>query len=96
VSMTLNDQRADVKILFALTLVHFIGDFYNSFIIPVLPEWFRVMRAGTWVFPCLFLSWAAPFPLADYFSIRSVLGMLAVIPLITIILIAFFLSDKRG
>ena len=35
--MTLNDQRADVKILFALTLVHFIGDFYNSFIIPLLP-----------------------------------------------------------
>jgi len=31
------DQRADVKIIFALTLVHFIGDFYNSFIIPLLP-----------------------------------------------------------
>jgi len=31
------DQRADVKIIFALTLVHFIGDFYNSFITPLLP-----------------------------------------------------------
>ncbi len=35
--MPLNQQRADIKILFALTLVHFIGDFYNSFIIPLLP-----------------------------------------------------------
>ena len=35
--MNPNDQRADVKIIFALTLVHFIGDFYNSFIIPLLP-----------------------------------------------------------
>ncbi|MEJ2286918.1 MAG: MFS transporter [Desulfobacterales bacterium] len=30
-------QHANVKIIFALTLVHFIGDFYNSFIIPLLP-----------------------------------------------------------
>ena len=35
--MSPNDQRADVKIIFALTLVHFIGDFYNSFITPLLP-----------------------------------------------------------
>jgi FSR family fosmidomycin resistance protein-like MFS transporter len=35
--MSPTDQRADVKIIFALTLVHFIGDFYNSFINPLLP-----------------------------------------------------------
>lgn len=35
--MALYKQRADIKIIFALTLVHFIGDFYNSFIIPLLP-----------------------------------------------------------
>jgi len=35
--MPLYKQRADIKIIFALTLVHFIGDFYNSFIIPLLP-----------------------------------------------------------
>jgi FSR family fosmidomycin resistance protein-like MFS transporter len=35
--MSPRDHRADVKIIFALTLVHFIGDFYNSFIIPLLP-----------------------------------------------------------
>ena len=31
------NHHADVKIIFALTLVHFIGDFYNSFITPLLP-----------------------------------------------------------
>lgn len=35
--MPQNQQRADIKIILALTLVHFIGDFYNSFIIPLLP-----------------------------------------------------------
>lgn len=30
-------QHANVKIIFALTLVHFIGDFYSSFIAPLLP-----------------------------------------------------------
>ena len=30
-------QEANVKIILALTLIHFIGDFYNSFIIPLLP-----------------------------------------------------------
>ncbi len=35
--MTQFQQRPDIKILFSLTLVHFIGDFYNSFIIPLLP-----------------------------------------------------------
>jgi FSR family fosmidomycin resistance protein-like MFS transporter len=35
--MALKDQHADVKIIFVLTLVHFIGDFYNSFLIPLLP-----------------------------------------------------------
>ena len=30
-------SRADVKVIFSLTLVHFIGDFYASFINPLLP-----------------------------------------------------------
>ena len=30
-------SRADVKVIFYLTLVHFIGDFYASFINPLLP-----------------------------------------------------------
>lgn len=30
-------QRINVKIIFALTLVHFTGDFYSSFIAPLLP-----------------------------------------------------------
>lgn len=35
--MTQKSQNADVRIIFALTLIHFIGDFYNSFILPLLP-----------------------------------------------------------
>ncbi|MEJ2166454.1 MAG: MFS transporter [Desulfobacterales bacterium] len=35
--MTLPKKEADFKIIFALTLVHFIGDFYNAFVIPLLP-----------------------------------------------------------
>lgn len=35
--MTAQRQEANVKIILALTLIHFIGDFYNSFIIPLLP-----------------------------------------------------------
>ncbi len=30
-------QQTNVKIIFALTLVHFMGDFYSSFIIPLMP-----------------------------------------------------------
>lgn len=30
-------SKADVKVIFALTLVHFIGDFYISFVNPLLP-----------------------------------------------------------
>jgi len=35
--LTAHRHEASVKIILALTLVHFIGDFYNSFIIPLLP-----------------------------------------------------------
>jgi FSR family fosmidomycin resistance protein-like MFS transporter len=35
--LTANRQEANVKIILALTLIHFIGDFYNAFIIPLLP-----------------------------------------------------------
>jgi len=34
---TSKTQRTNVKIIFALTLVHFMGDFYSSFIAPLLP-----------------------------------------------------------
>ena len=29
--------KTDIKVIFALTLVHFVGDFYMSFVIPLLP-----------------------------------------------------------
>jgi FSR family fosmidomycin resistance protein-like MFS transporter len=31
------DERANVKVILGLTLIHFTGDFYNSFINPLLP-----------------------------------------------------------
>ena len=34
---TTHQQEANVKIILALSLIHFVGDFYNSFIIPLLP-----------------------------------------------------------
>ena len=35
--MTAKTQHANIKIIFALTLIHFTGDFYHSFVIPLLP-----------------------------------------------------------
>jgi FSR family fosmidomycin resistance protein-like MFS transporter len=35
--LTAKTRHANIKIIFALTLIHFIGDFYNSFVIPLLP-----------------------------------------------------------
>ncbi|HDR15493.1 MAG TPA: MFS transporter [Desulfobacteraceae bacterium] len=32
-----SDAKADFKIIFALTLVHFTGDFYTSFVTPLIP-----------------------------------------------------------
>jgi FSR family fosmidomycin resistance protein-like MFS transporter len=30
-------RKANIRVIFALTLVHFTGDFYGSFISPLLP-----------------------------------------------------------
>jgi FSR family fosmidomycin resistance protein-like MFS transporter len=35
--LTTHRQEANVKIILVLSLIHFAGDFYNSFIIPLLP-----------------------------------------------------------
>ena len=35
--------KANIKILFALTLVHFTGDFYGSFINPLFPLFVQKM-----------------------------------------------------
>jgi len=35
--LTAHQQETNVKVILSLTLIHFIGDFYNSFIIPLLP-----------------------------------------------------------
>ena len=35
--MTEPPKKANIRVLFALTLIHFTGDFYNSFVTPLLP-----------------------------------------------------------
>jgi FSR family fosmidomycin resistance protein-like MFS transporter len=35
--LTAQVKSTDIKIIFALTLVHFMGDFYSSFVAPLLP-----------------------------------------------------------
>ena len=35
--MSSTTKEDNFKIIFALSLVHFIGDFYNAFVIPLLP-----------------------------------------------------------
>jgi FSR family fosmidomycin resistance protein-like MFS transporter len=35
--LTTHRNEASVKIILALSLIHFIGDFYNAFVIPLLP-----------------------------------------------------------
>jgi FSR family fosmidomycin resistance protein-like MFS transporter len=37
VTLMEHPRTADIKVIFGLTLVHFIGDFYSSFITPLLP-----------------------------------------------------------
>ena len=54
--MALKQHHTDVKIIIALTLVHYIGDFYNSFITPLLPlfiekfslNWFHWFDLSNW------------------------------------------------
>jgi FSR family fosmidomycin resistance protein-like MFS transporter len=35
--------KANIKVLFALTQVHFTGDFYSSFITPLYPPFIQKM-----------------------------------------------------
>jgi len=85
--MPIDQQRADIKIIFALTLVHFIGDFYNSFIIPLLPLFIdkfslTLAQAGLIAGLSRFLAFIVQPPvgyLADDFSIQQVLSVLSVI-----------------
>ncbi len=35
--MTEPSKKANIRVLFALTIIHFTGDFYNAFTTPLLP-----------------------------------------------------------
>jgi FSR family fosmidomycin resistance protein-like MFS transporter len=35
--LTPQTKDANIKVILTLTLIHFVGDFYNAFIIPLLP-----------------------------------------------------------
>jgi FSR family fosmidomycin resistance protein-like MFS transporter len=72
------EARANVGIIFALTLVHFTGDFYSSFIIPLLPLFITkfslsLAQAGLIVGLSRFLAFVVQPPvgyLADRFATR--------------------------
>lgn len=86
-------KEADFKIIFALTLVHFIGDFYNAFVIPLLPIFITkfsltLAQAGLIAGLSRFLAFVVQPPigyLADRYSTRLfVLGG----PLLVIVFIS--------
>ena len=86
-------KEADFKIIFALTLVHFIGDFYNAFVIPLLPIFITIFslnlaQAGLIAGFSRFLAFVIQPPigyLADRYSTRLfVLGG----PLLVIVFIS--------
>ena len=92
--MTQSKQRADIKIIFSLTLVHFIGDFYNSFIIPLLPVFIdtfslTLAQAGSLIGLSRFLAFIVQPPvgyLADrhatrFFALGGPLVVMIFIPL---------------
>ena len=87
-------QHANVKIIFALTLVHFIGDFYNSFITPLLPLFIAkysltLAQAGMIAGLCRFLAFIVQPPvgyLADrhptrFFALGGPMLVMVFIPL---------------
>lgn len=86
-------KEADFKIIFSLTLVHFIGDFYNAFVIPLLPIFITkfsltLAQAGLIAGLSRFLAFVVQPPigyLADRYSTRLfVLGG----PLLVIVFIS--------
>jgi len=89
--------KTDIKVIFALTLVHFVGDFYMSFVIPLLPVFVEkfsltLTQVGLLTGITRFLAFVVQPPvgyIADHFRTRAfVLGgpLLAIvfIPLVGI------------
>jgi hypothetical protein len=59
--LTSQIKDANVKVILSLTLIHFIGDFYNAFIIPLLPLFIdkfslTLAQAGISGWPCPYLA----------------------------------------
>ncbi len=95
--MTAHRQEANVKIILSLTLIHFVGDFYNSFIIPLLPLFIdkfslTLAQAGLIIGLSRFLAFVVQPPvgyIADrhpsrFFSLGGPLLVMVFIPLIGI------------
>jgi FSR family fosmidomycin resistance protein-like MFS transporter len=85
--------KTDIKVIFALTLVHFVGDFYMSFVIPLLPVFVEkfsltLTQVGLITGITRFLAFVVQPPvgyIADHFRTRAfVLGG----PLLAIVFIS--------
>ncbi|MBN1626544.1 MAG: MFS transporter [Deltaproteobacteria bacterium] len=89
--MTIN-TKANIKILFALTLVHFTGDFYSSFISPLYPLFIEKMglsltQIGIISGTSLFLSFIVQPTvgyLADRYDTRAFIILGVLMPIIFI------------
>lgn len=89
--MTTN-TKANVKILFALTLVHFTGDFYSSFISPLYPLFIEKMglsltQVGLISGTILFLSFVVQPTvgyLADHYVTRKFILLGVLMPIVFI------------
>ena len=72
--MTPLSDRANIKIIFALTLIHFSGDFYSAFILPLLPVFvdklaLSLTQVGIITGVMRFLAFVVQ-PLVGYFADR--------------------------
>ncbi len=77
--MTPKAQSTNLKIIFALTLIHFMGDFYSSFISPLLPVFvdklsLTMTQVGVIMGTVRFLAFIVQPPVgyfADHYQTRS-------------------------
>ncbi len=72
--MTTPSDKADIKIIFALTLFHFTGDFYSAFTLPLLPVFvdklaLTLTQVGIITGVMRFLAFVVQ-PLVGYFADR--------------------------
>lgn len=83
-----SDSKTYLKILIALSLVHFSSDFYNSFMSPLLPVFADKMGLSL-AFETGGILAPIVGKMGDIFTIQSVLMLLVCIPVLSLIPILY-------